>query len=137
MKDARRIITSKFNPEKLFCQTGVDVVISGHIHKYQRTWPIYDGTVRNGSTNEPYTDADAPVHLISGSGGCWYGLSNPSDTLPLKSIAFSNYNYSYTVMSVFNETHLKFQQKLGDMSNITLDDFYVIKSNHKPYKNCN
>ena len=46
---------------------GVDVVIWAHEHSYERLWPLYDYTVRNGSYQEPYRDPRAPVHLISGS----------------------------------------------------------------------
>ena len=48
-------------------QYGVDLVLWGHVHAYERLWPVYDNVVLNGTLEEPYTNPGAPVHLISGS----------------------------------------------------------------------
>jgi 3',5'-cyclic AMP phosphodiesterase CpdA len=45
---------------KLYDQYGVDIVWNGHIHSYERTWPIKAG--------EP-TDARAPIYMVAGGGG--------------------------------------------------------------------
>ena len=47
----------------------VDVAIWAHEHNYERFWPMYNFTVMNGTTrrNQPYTDARAPLHIITGS----------------------------------------------------------------------
>ena len=34
------------NLESLFYQHGVDIVITGHVHAYERSFPVYNGTVR-------------------------------------------------------------------------------------------
>lgn len=44
----------------LFDQYGVDIVWNGHIHSYERTWPIRSGKV---------VQQDAPVYMITGGGG--------------------------------------------------------------------
>jgi hypothetical protein len=31
--------------EKLFYDYAVDVYFSGHVHSYERTWPVYQGVV--------------------------------------------------------------------------------------------
>jgi len=36
----------KQNLEPLFYQHGVDIVINGHVHAYERSYPVYNGTVR-------------------------------------------------------------------------------------------
>ena len=57
--------------EKLFFDYGVDLEIWAHEHSYERLWPVYDGKVRNGSAEAPYTDPKAPVHIVTGSAvGC-------------------------------------------------------------------
>lgn len=129
-KDALNLKLNPFSPEKLFYDVGVDVIIGGHVHKYQRTWPIYNGTVLNGSYDQPYTNPKAPVHIITGSGGCYMGQSDQLPPLANASYftAFSNYNFTYTVMDVINETHLMFQQKSGDKYNFIIDQFTIIKS---------
>lgn len=56
-----------FGLEDLFYDYGVDIEIWGHEHTYERSWPLYNYEVYNGSSKEPYTDPKAPVHLIIGS----------------------------------------------------------------------
>ena len=47
----------------------VDVAIWAHEHNYERFWPMYNYTVKNGTNDpsQPYTDARAPLHIITGS----------------------------------------------------------------------
>ncbi len=59
----------------LYDKHGVDLVMNGHIHSYERTWPIEGGRV---------TDDRGVVYTITGGGGG--GLEVPSPTRP----AFNN-----------------------------------------------
>jgi hypothetical protein len=45
---------------ELFDKYGVDIVWNGHIHSYERTWPIRAGKAVQGN---------APVYMITGGGG--------------------------------------------------------------------
>jgi hypothetical protein len=45
---------------KLFDRYAVDVVWNGHIHSYERTWPIVDGTP---------TETNGTVYVVAGGGG--------------------------------------------------------------------
>ncbi|KPQ01043.1 MAG: putative phosphohydrolase [Bacteroidetes bacterium HLUCCA01] len=53
----------------LYERHGVPLVISGHIHTYERTWPIYEGRVD--------TDGGVTYVITGGAGG---PLENPSPT---------------------------------------------------------
>jgi len=53
--------------ETLFMENGVDISFWGHTHAYVRFWPLYQSTVKNGSTNAPYVNPKGLVHIISGS----------------------------------------------------------------------
>ena len=45
--------------EPLLYKYGVDLIFNGHVHAYERSYPVYDFTV----------DECAPVHLVLGDGG--------------------------------------------------------------------
>lgn len=66
-------ITHFFGLEDLFYKYGVDVELWAHQHSYERLYPIYNYQVMNGSTESPYVNPKAPVHLVTGSAGCKEG----------------------------------------------------------------
>lgn len=73
---------------KLYDEHNVDIVWTGHIHTYERTWPIRDG--------KP-TDQGGPIYMVTGGGGG--GLENPG---PYRT-AFSNVvhrDHHYTMVHV-------------------------------------
>ena len=49
----------------------VDIVWNGHIHSYERTWPIRDGKA---------VEENAPFYIITGGGGG--GLEDSAPTRP-------------------------------------------------------
>lgn len=51
--DARQLVT-------LYEKNGVDIVWTGHIHSYERTWPVGGGAARQSG---------APIYMITGGGG--------------------------------------------------------------------
>ena len=58
--------------EELFYRYGVDLQLWAHEHIYERIWPIYNGTVFNGTDDgdNPYHNPKAPVHITTGSAVC-------------------------------------------------------------------
>ena len=101
--------------EQVLHEAGVDLVLSGHVHNYERTWPIYNGTVLNGSTPEPYTDPGAAVHMVSAAGGNGESMS-PFDAAQPHFSAFRSINpkvcsrgllcsdYGFSAMTFWNES---------------------------------
>jgi hypothetical protein len=70
----------------LFDQYQVDLVISGHVHAYERTNPMINGAltrvVRSGGTVYPATDGT--TYIFAGGGGnelykTWYGRTGSGD----------------------------------------------------------
>ena len=78
--------------EALMHETGVDVGIWAHEHSYERTWPIYDLQVLNGSDSEPYTDPKGIVHIITGSAVSY--SCNFSSYVQCASMTFLNSDHS-------------------------------------------
>lgn len=66
--------------EDLFHAQGVDLIIQGHEHSYERLWPVYNFKVLAYN----YHDPQAPVHIISGAAGC----SEGGDPMGSKGIVF-------------------------------------------------
>lgn len=58
--------------EELMYQYGVDIIFQGHVHNQERTFPVYNNTVMNGSTSNPYTNPRAPVYVVSGNPGRYF-----------------------------------------------------------------
>ena len=58
--------------EPLFVRYGVDLVVAGHVHHYERTAPVINGTVV----------AAGPVHVVVGNAGDVEGLTRKFEPAP-------------------------------------------------------
>ncbi|XP_055678798.1 acid phosphatase type 7 [Lutzomyia longipalpis] len=124
--------THFFGLEDLFYRHGVDVELWAHEHSYERLWPIYNYRVLNGSTEAPYTNPKAPVHLVTGSAGCKEGRE-PFEETPPEWSAFHSRDYGYTRLKAHNGTHLYFEQVSDDQNGAIIDSFWIIKDSHGRY----
>lgn len=123
-------ITHAYGLEKLFYDNSVDVELWGHEHTYERMFPVYNRTVMKKGPN-PYIDPIAPVHVISGSAGC----QENTDIFvkePGPWSAFRNSDYGFSVMQIFNKTHIHFQQ-LSAAEERIIDDFWIVKNSKHGY----
>ncbi|XP_030028562.2 acid phosphatase type 7 isoform X2 [Manduca sexta] len=118
--------------EPLLAAYGVDVVIWAHEHSYERTWPLYDNQVYNGSVEQPYVNPGAPVHLITGSAGCKEGV-DPFERSHYAWSAFRSSDYGYTRFKAYNKTHVHFEQVSVDLKAKVIDSFWIVKDKHKAY----
>ena len=56
--------------EDLMYKYKVDIVQNGHLHNYERTYPIYKGkAVMRGVNHTHYLDPEAPVYMTQGTAG--------------------------------------------------------------------
>jgi len=55
--------------ESLYSETGVNLVIAGHDHFYERTWPVIDEQVMNKGSGDVFGQGLAPIHLVIGIAG--------------------------------------------------------------------
>ena len=58
--------------EPILAAAKVDLYLAGHLHNYERTYPVFNGTV----VAKSYTDAKATVHAVVGMAGCDEGLTS-------------------------------------------------------------
>jgi len=119
-----------YGVEALLWKYGVDMYLSGHEHSYERLWPVYQGKVYNGSNAQPYYNPKAPVHIISGSAGCDEGIEDfgPGGLGPWS--AFRSSTYGFARMTVYNSSHLHWEQVLDDTKGTILDEIWVVKDSH-------
>ncbi|XP_076046783.1 acid phosphatase type 7-like [Oratosquilla oratoria] len=121
-----------FGMEPLLDHYGVDLAIWAHEHSYERLWPVYNNTILNGSMTEPYTNPRGPVHVTTGSAGCQEFL-DPFVKDPPKWSAVRASDYGYMRMTVFNHTHLYFEQVSDDQGGKIVDSVLIRRDTHEPY----
>jgi hypothetical protein len=84
--------------EPLLYQYGVDIVLSGHIHCYERSAPVYNNTV----------DSCGPTYLNIGDGGNYEGTYVDWRTQPDWS-EFRESSFGIGELTIYNATHAYFQ----------------------------
>jgi hypothetical protein len=109
--------------EGIFDETGMDIGFWGHEHSYERFYPVANRTVYYDGANS-YKNAPAPTYIISGSAGCHtpkasFGPPNPAS-------AFRSDDFGYTLMTVYNHTHIHLEQISVEKAGV-IDDIWVIK----------
>jgi predicted MPP superfamily phosphohydrolase len=101
--------------EDLFNQYQVDIVLQGHVHAYERTYPTYNWNVTPG----------APVYVVNGHGGNGEGLSMNWQPTPSWS-AYHESTFGFSTMEIFNDTHLYYQMiRTDDLA--VRDDVWLVK----------
>ena len=98
---------------KLYDQYRVDIVWNGHIHSYERTWPVKDGKV--------VKFGEGPVYMITGGGGG--PLETPGPFRPF----FQNTVKRGHHYSMARVTRDKFEFFAYDINGTLFDTFSVLK----------
>ncbi|XP_070208064.1 uncharacterized protein [Littorina saxatilis] len=109
--------------EGLLRQQRVDVVIAGHNHQYERSFPVYQGR----ATQRDYVNPRAPVYIVNGAGG------NPEILDPTfqRDVAWRAW-YLPSMTTGFllmtpSITRLRFDYVNSDSSNV-IDSFTIVRS---------
>jgi len=119
--------------EQLFLDNGVDVYLSGHIHWYERLFPLgVNATIDYGSIIDDHTyrvnEGTSMIHLINGMAGNIesHSILNPGQT-PLNITASLDFvHYGFSLLTVYNETVAKWEAISGDDGG-TIDYLYINK----------
>jgi len=109
----------KASYEDIFHQYNVDLVINGHVHAYERTYPVYQGNKTPGAT----------VYVTNGIGGTEEGLAGDWYDQPEWSAYREATFWGYGVFTVYNNTHLQWQMMNIDTAAVQ-DQFWLIKQNN-------
>lgn len=65
--------------EEILQRNKVDLVLAGHVHAYERLFPIYDNKIDRESINDgesTYLNPKYPTHVVCGAGGNKEGYEN-------------------------------------------------------------
>ena len=115
--------------ESWFKQYKVDLYVNGHVHNYQRTAPVYQGRVTSGydSYASTYINPQSTVYVTTGGPGSDGTNSKVDWTDAPDWLVTGEEDYSFSLMNVFNSTHL-FWQQLKSKNNALTDSFWIIKT---------
>jgi hypothetical protein len=118
--------------EALYVENGVNLVIAGHDHFYERTWPVNGEKVSDKGGGDIFGKGHEPIHLVIGIGGrsAYEELEEPQ---PEWSAYRENSSYGWTRL-VYDDntrqlefTHHRIDGTIGD--SFTLQESFIsIKS---------
>ena len=105
--------------EELYVTQGVDLVIAGHDHFYERTWPVSAETVQDEGEGMRFARGSGPIHLVIGMAGrsAYEELDEPQ---PEWSAYRENSTYGWTRMVYDGDvreisfTHYRIDGTVGD-----------------------
>eukprot|EP00339_Tiarina_fusa_P018157 CAMPEP_0117042574 /NCGR_PEP_ID=MMETSP0472-20121206/29639_1 /TAXON_ID=693140 ORGANISM="Tiarina fusus, Strain LIS" /NCGR_SAMPLE_ID=MMETSP0472 /ASSEMBLY_ACC=CAM_ASM_000603 /LENGTH=378 /DNA_ID=CAMNT_0004753849 /DNA_START=113 /DNA_END=1246 /DNA_ORIENTATION=- len=83
-------------------QYEVDVFLTGHVHAYARTYPIYNNTV----TSTSFVNPPSPVHVVAGGAGNREGVTQFPTDKPTWYAGGNDETYGYGTWVVNDETSL-------------------------------
>eukprot|EP00929_Paragymnodinium_shiwhaense_P111903 TRINITY_DN80179_c0_g1_i1.p1 TRINITY_DN80179_c0_g1~~TRINITY_DN80179_c0_g1_i1.p1 ORF type:complete len:409 (-),score=81.61 TRINITY_DN80179_c0_g1_i1:208-1434(-) len=108
--------------EDLFRKYGVDLYLTGHLHNYERTWPLFNGTVEAQS----YSNIKDTVHVVIGSAGDDEGLTDRWETCPSWSVVREGKHVGYAELTFQNATTMDFRYLNAATGNL-IDSFTLTK----------
>ena len=82
--------------EQLFNQHNVNLVFNGHVHDYERTYPVFKNA----------TDINGTVYITIGNAGNLEGLDNNYVEQPKWSAFRNGTEYGYGTLTIIDEKHL-------------------------------
>lgn len=109
--------------EEMYVAQGVDLVIAGHDHFYERTWPVSAEAVLDTGNDDRFSRGEGPIHLVIGIAGrsAYEELDEPQ---PEWSAYRENNSYGWTRLVYDGDvreltlTHHRIDGTIGDQFTI-------------------
>lgn len=92
--------------EDLFFENQVSIVLTGHVHAYERTFPVYRKAV----------NPKGPSYIVIGDGGNREGHAKDYITKPPWSAFRNGTTYGHGKITLINSTHMWWEWKVDDAS---------------------
>jgi hypothetical protein len=119
-------LQDNFHP--LFDQYGVDLVLTGHNHNYQRSYPLKSGEIIETTEKINYNDPEGQIYIVAGTGSVsQYGLDGRSSFIATR----DDDNFGYLDVAITNDGKT-LTGKFFANSGSTLDTFTIDKSGEAP-----
>lgn len=109
--------------ESILNKHNVDLVVSGHVHNYERQKPISNGIIDPNGLNDP----SAPWYIVNGLGGHYDGLDPLEYPLPNYTEVAQDSAYGWSKFTVHNCTHLT-HEFVASANNSVLDRATLFKN---------
>ncbi|TKR62171.1 hypothetical protein L596_026165 [Steinernema carpocapsae] len=91
-------------------KNGVDLSFFGHMHSYERMWPVFrDKVYRDNQSIDSQHNVMTPIHIVSGSGGTTHSPHTHQDDREDYS-AIRSEAFGFTIVHVENATTLHMRQ---------------------------
>ena len=121
-------VTFKANMETLLYKHHVNMVINGHVHAYERTWPVvYDIPTCAAVDSGDDTVDDGIVYAVIGDGGNNEGhSSNYIEPAPAWSAFRNGTQYGHGSLTVHNNTHMTWTWHRNEDGEIISRDSYTL-----------
>jgi len=111
--------------EPLMVKYAVDLYLCGHMHCYERIYPVINGTViSHGSGGKTFTNPGAPIHVVQGTGGIFTDKKWVQPTPAWSASTGSEWGYGRMLVTS-KSIHYAF---IGTVSDRVIDEFWLTKN---------
>ncbi|KAK0428331.1 hypothetical protein QR680_010739 [Steinernema hermaphroditum] len=110
--------------EQLYMEKGVDIAFYGHMHSYERMWPVYNKVAYKQQDRDRTYNAPTPIHVVTGSAGCHTPHTRQDKNE--KWSAVRSDDYGVTVVHLYNATHAHLRQ-FSTEQHADVDQYWLIK----------
>lgn len=117
--------------ERWFVRHKVDLIFSGHVHAYERSYRI-SNIHYNITSGEryPVPDKSAPVYITVGDGGNQEGLAGRFRDPQPEYSAFREASYGHSTLEIKNRTHAIYHWNRNDDGKNVPTDSVIIKNQY-------
>eukprot|EP00249_Psilotum_nudum_P009523 c21990_g1_i1 orf=205-1986(+) len=96
------------NLQKLWQKYKVDLAFFGHVHNYERTYPVYESNCVSTEGSHYSGNFNATIHIVVGGAGA---TLSPYSTIQTSWSAFKDLNHGFGKLTAFNRSVLLFEYK--------------------------
>jgi len=114
--------------EDVIYEGGVDLYISGHQHRYERTWPTYGSQ----AFQTDYFNPLAPVYITNGAMGYNYMIDTVLSKHYWLPVSISDGKHLFGRLSILNSSNLVYSAHAAE-TNQEVDRVHIIQNKHSSF----